>query len=650
MPNLRPRVLVPALTLGAVIGACSTIEGGILGDGDAEWERPPFSPPGGDGEAPPEDSWDDSGGSPGGTSGLTGTASDSDPTWPDSTGEDPATTDATTGGDTHMCTPADTGGVCDAQAGVCEAAPEAGESGDSTGGTDGTDPAAPCCEDPDCACDTDDCSNLPCQADAYCDCNCPADPDCGPGVCEGKAGADDRPLAAPVDPAAAAACPDTRDPVVLYMSNDDSNSQASPVLARRAIVEGGVVDPFRVRIHEFLNYYDLSYDNPADVPAQVGVQMRRIDPDTGEFVLLLYAQGKRLDRADRRPISLVFSLDTSGSMDGERLDLLKATMRAAAGNLREGDIVSVVTWNDQQSVELEGHAIAGPDDPTLLGVIDGLQAGGSTDLSAGLITAYELAEQHYAKDRINRVMLISDGGANTGLTDEQLIAEAAADENGEGIYMIGVGVGEAAGYNDLLMDTVTDKGKGAYVFIDRPEEAERSFGELFLQQVEVAARDVQMQLTLPWYFGIKEFHGEEYSADPAEVDPQHLAPNDAMSYHQTIQSCDPRQILTTDRIKARATFEDPISREAMQSEVEVAIGDVVNADATQLYKADVVVGYAQSLIVIGDLVAKGDAAGAHEVAVGMVAWLGTAADKLADKEVAEMQQLMQTYAQRLQQP
>lgn len=241
-------------------------------------------------------------------------------------------------------------------------------------------------------------------------------------------------------------------------------------------------------------------------------------------------------------------------------------------------------------------------------------------------------------------MLISDGGANTGETDQQLIGDAAADQDGEGIYMIGVGVGAASYYRDELMDVITDKGKGAYLFIDRPEEAQRSFGEHFLRNIEVAARNVQMELTLPWYFGIKEFHGEEYSADPAEVEPQHLAPNDAMSYHQTIQSCDPRQILTTDPIQAKATYEHPLTREAMVSEVTVAIGDAVEADATQLYKADVIVAFAQSLILIGDHMNKAEQGAAKQIASDMTAWLTTAADTLGDKEVAEMRDLMIQYS------
>ena len=66
----------------------------------------------------------------------------------------------------------------------------------------------------------------------------------------------------------------------------------------------------------------------------------------------------------------------------------------------------------------------------------------------------------------HRVVLISDGGANAGVTDLDLIASEASDSDGEGTYLLGVGVGSPGVYKHELMDAVTDAGKGAYVFID----------------------------------------------------------------------------------------------------------------------------------------------------------------------------------------
>jgi Ca-activated chloride channel family protein len=194
------------------------------------------------------------------------------------------------------------------------------------------------------------------------------------------------------------------------------------------------------------------------------------------------------------------------------------------------------------------------------------------------------------------------------------------------------------------MDEVTDAGKGAYVFVDRPAEAHRMFEDGFVPNMMVAARNVQMELTLPWYFGIKEFHGEEYSKDPAEIEPQHLAPNDAMSFHQIIQSCGGATIYESDSVKAKATYQDPITLEEHTSELTVPIGDLVSANATQLHKGDVIVAYAQSFIVIGDRWEQGDHEGAQKIAHDMVDWLQLAVDALEDPEVQEMHDIMAAYS------
>lgn len=646
---MRSSSLWTAFSLLSLLPACSTSSPSDqpLEHGDADWQRPPFDPPGGDGSNPGPGGGGEGGGSsdPGGDGGATsgdwGTSG--------TTGDPPTMCEPTMVGGSDSGTT--TGGMsCDRQSGACEPA----------GAQDTA--AIPCCDDPDCGCATGYCDLTPCGADGYCDCQCTADPDCGadscmPGSSTGSSGTDtdssssttgaEAPEATPSklaqQLAPQLACPDTTAPVVLYMSNDDSNSQASPILARRTIMEGQIVDPFRIRIHEFLNYYDLSFDNPEGKPAQVGLQMRRIDAAAGEFVLMAHAQGQKIDPQERRPVNLVFSLDTSGSMSGEPLDYLKASMRAIAGSLKAGDVASIVTWDSTQNVVLQSHEVSGRDDDTLIEHIERLEAGGSTDLHAGLVTAYDLARADFSPDRINRVVLISDGGANTGVTDLQIISDAAEDTDGEGIYMVGVGVGSSGYYSDELMDAVTDAGKGSYLFIDRAEEAERMFGERFLSTMEVAARNVRLELTLPWYFGIKEFHGEEYSEDPEEVDPQHLAPNDAMAYHQIIASCDPGAVQADDEIKAKVTYEDPITHEPGEDELELAIGKLVENDAEQLYKADVVVAYAQSLIVIGDLANAGQREAALEVARDMVDWLGSAAETLEDTEVVEMKELMQSY-------
>jgi Ca-activated chloride channel family protein len=384
---------------------------------------------------------------------------------------------------------------------------------------------------------------------------------------------------------------DETKPLVLYLSADDSNSLASPAEAREAIRAG--ISPASVRTYEFLNYYDVAFPAPAYPDLALFADAAPAD-DTGSFDLMLAVRAHDAPET-RRPMTMTFVVDTSGSMEGAPIARARATVRAIAGELQAGDIVNVLTWNTDNLVALEGHAVTGPDDATLLSVASSLGASGGTDLDGGLRAGYELATEHWGDDRLNRVVLISDGGANVGETSAEVIGVASDDADHEGIYLVGVGVGPIEWYSDALMDVVTDMGRGAYVYLDSEDEAEVMFGDRFDETMEIAARDVRVEVTLPWYFQMQRFYGEEYSEDPEEVDPQHLAPGDATVILQTIRACDAEIVDPADPVRLRATWQTPLARQSREAVIEATVGELLAQDHGRLDEARAIVGYAEAL-------------------------------------------------------
>lgn len=384
---------------------------------------------------------------------------------------------------------------------------------------------------------------------------------------------------------------DQTKPVVLYLSPDDSNSMASPVHARERLNVGN--SPFSIRTYEFLNYYHIQY--PAPLPGQLALFAESEPAQTvGEYNLQLAVRSFDATKP-RRPITVTFVLDTSGSMAGPGMEREVAAVKAIAKSLAPGDIVNVVTWNTDNQVLLTGHAVTGPNDAKLLQVANGLTASGGTDLHGGLVAGYQLAQANYGENRLNRLVLISDGGANVGVVDEDLIALHSEDADKEGIYLVGVGTGPADGYNDMLMDVVTDKGRGAYVYLDTPGEANKMFVDRFDETMEVAARGVQIELTMPWYFTISKFSGEEFSTDPKEIEPQHLAPSDAVVLNQVLKACDPAVVNNADPIKLRVTWQTPITYENKETLMETTLGDLLAAAKPTLPKGQAIVAYAEAL-------------------------------------------------------
>jgi Ca-activated chloride channel homolog len=394
---------------------------------------------------------------------------------------------------------------------------------------------------------------------------------------------------------------DTQNEVTLFLSADDSNSMASPVLVRSLINSGEIVPPNRVRVHEFLNYYDFDY--PAEPSGKVGVfaQMRSSATVDGGYDLQLAVRAPDRSSATRSRLNLTLSIDTSGSMKNTPLQYIKESCLSIAGSLVSGDVVSVISWSTGQNVLLPARTVSGPNDLQLIDVCNELTASGSTDLSAALKKAYEVATEYRSRDRINRVILFSDGGANAGVTDVNLIA-AEADNAEEGaIYLMGVGVGQAGAYHDNLMNIITDAGKGSYIFIDSLEEVHRAFRDRFVQNVDLAALDVQVRLSLPPSFKMFAYYGEEFSSNPENVEPQHLAPNDAMVFHQVVSSCAPDFLIPGEHtLTLRADFIDPINNDKRVSSQSYTLETLLNGDNSALIKGNAIVAYAEAIRRVAD--------------------------------------------------
>ncbi|MFO0589512.1 MAG: von Willebrand factor type A domain-containing protein [Polyangiaceae bacterium] len=326
-----------------------------------------------------------------------------------------------------------------------------------------------------------------------------------------------------------ALCEPTDAKTTFYLSSDDSTSMGSPAIAREYLRAGMAPPQSLIRIYEFLNYYRVRYPLPQD--GQLGLHAHLAETPDGRYHLQVGVQAFEVKRP---PMALTFVADTSGSLVGEGMAREKAALKAMTAELQTGDHVNFVTWSTKDAVRLQDHEVTGPNDPALLATIDKLMPGGGSDLHSGLTKAYDLAKLTTATDRLSRVVLLSDGGANIGVLDTDVIAQATQAGDEQGIYLIGIGIGPAQGYSDELMNKVTDAGRGAYVFLDSEKEAERVLGQRFDEVMDVAAREVQVQVTIPSYLTFEAFFGEQISTAQTEVRPQHLAPGDSMIFNQVL--------------------------------------------------------------------------------------------------------------------
>jgi hypothetical protein len=95
-----------------------------------------------------------------------------------------------------------------------------------------------------------------------------------------------------------------------------------------------------------------------------------------------------------------------------------------------------------------------------------------------------------------------------------------------------------------------------------------------------------------------QFHGEQISADPREVDPQHLAPNDAMVFSQVIASCKGEEANGNDIIGVEVTYTKEGSRERKTVSTERRFNEMLAAEALELIKGDTIIAYAETAKIV----------------------------------------------------
>ena len=153
--------------------------------------------------------------------------------------------------------------------------------------------------------------------------------------------------------------------------------------------------------------------------------------------------------------------------------------------------VAIVTYGDSSAIILEPTPAG--NERAILDAIDDLRPGGSTNLEAGLETAYELAERAFVEGGINRLILASDGVANVGTTDPDALTRRISDRAINGIQLVTVGFG-MGNYNDVTMEQLADQGDGFYAYVDSRDEAERLFEEELVDTLAPVAIDGRIQV------------------------------------------------------------------------------------------------------------------------------------------------------------
>ncbi len=271
-------------------------------------------------------------------------------------------------------------------------------------------------------------------------------------------------------------------------AREEASLARSEYLADR----GMIIPTHEVRIEDFIGGVDYGYPDPeGELGVFVYTGNRQVSVNGQKELLLVGVQGRRYGFEDLPPLNLVVVVDKSGSMrEPDKLDWIRESLTVLLGTLRDRDYLSVVLFDTRVQVLLPSTRMGEPGlRRRLRRDVQGLVAGGSSDIAAGLEAGFREALVHFLPGSTNRVLLLTDGwGRAEGIT------KLVRTYRERGVEVSVIGYGE--NFDIHFAEAVAELGGGSSRFVSDRERLEEIFGSGLARTAVPLARNVRIEVTL----------------------------------------------------------------------------------------------------------------------------------------------------------
>ncbi|SMF53450.1 vWA domain-containing protein [Pseudobacteriovorax antillogorgiicola] len=265
---------------------------------------------------------------------------------------------------------------------------------------------------------------------------------------------------------------------------------ASYTRFREGLTYGYMMPPEQIRVEEFLNYFPYEYREPSADEVFSFNFSQGVSPWASTNRLLRFGiKGFSPEGMDQAAKNLAILVDVSGSMSGH-LPLVKESLNLLADKLGANDRISIVAYAGNSWIILP--STTGDQTELIKGSIGQLQSGGSTNGSKGIITAYDLVNEYFIAGGVNRVILVTDGDFNVGVTSADELVSLVQEKSQQGVFLNVLGFGKNG--NDPMLEKLTNDGNGTYNYVDSIKEADKIFGVDLYKGLVTIAKDLKFQI------------------------------------------------------------------------------------------------------------------------------------------------------------
>ena len=217
--------------------------------------------------------------------------------------------------------------------------------------------------------------------------------------------------------------------------------------------------------------------------------------NTNEFYVYVSLKGNESNQAAKRvPLNISLVVDRSGSMRGDKIAYAKRAANFVIDQLKDDDILSIVNYDDRIEVTAPSEAVKNKE--VLRKKVLALFDRGSTNLTGGMLEGFEQVKSTKHDGYVNRVLLLTDGLANVGITNpEEMKRLVEKKYNEEGIALSTFGLG--ADYNENLLTMLAEMGRANYYFIASADKIPEIFASELKGLLSVVAQNAMVQVDFP---------------------------------------------------------------------------------------------------------------------------------------------------------
>jgi Mg-chelatase subunit ChlD len=226
--------------------------------------------------------------------------------------------------------------------------------------------------------------------------------------------------------------------------------------------------------------------------ARADRRLVRTNRRSQRYVLVELTAPPATRRQERAPVNLAFVLDRSGSMSGAKLALAKQALEEALSRLDGRDRFSIVVYDDRIDTVVESTPASAEARRNAIDRLARIDARGSTNLADGWFRGCEQVALHLSGSGVDRVLLLTDGLANVGITDHAELTNHAAELRTRGVSTTTFGVGND--FDEALLQSMADAGGGHFYYIADAAQIRDHIASEVGETLEVVARDAELEV------------------------------------------------------------------------------------------------------------------------------------------------------------